>query len=182
MAYSTEIRSRSETFTNNENYPGSAILLNNANSTHVFVDPERAKDGRDDDDDDDDDKYRTNKKKKSNAKQKKHFRDSDGQKSSKKMKIMKYLVAVLIVAIVFVAMKTSATISACLIASVLALSFAKYLSVWVLERDEGTLEMIEVAEAIREGSNGFMKTQYGLIGKLAVVCAACVFFYTNSGK
>ena len=176
MAYSTEIRSRSETFTNNENYPGSAILLNNANSTHVFVDPERAKDGRDDDDDDDDDKYRTNKKKKSNAKQKKHFRDSDGQKSSKKMKIMKYLVAVLIVAIVFVAKKTSATISACLIASVLALSFAKYLSVWVLERDEGTLEMIEVAEAIREGSNGFMKTQYGLIGKLAVVCAACVFF------
>ena len=47
---------------------------------------------------------------------------------------------------------------------------------WVPEKDEGTMEMIEVADAIRAGASGFFSTQYGLISKLAVVCAAFVFF------
>ena len=91
-------------------------------------------------------------------------------------KSLKYVGVFLLLCVLTIASRTSKTITLVVLASVGTLAFAKYLSMWVLEKDEGTMEMIEVADAIRAGASGFFSTQYGLISKLAVVCAAFVFF------
>jgi K(+)-stimulated pyrophosphate-energized sodium pump len=46
------------------------------------------------------------------------------------------------------------------IGSVLALAFAAYLAIKVLRHDEGTQEMRNVAEAVREGARAYLKRQY----------------------
>ena len=55
-----------------------------------------------------------------------------------------------------------------------SLAFAVYLAKWVLAKDEGTADMQEVSDAIREGADGFFATQYNLIGKLAGVVAIAI--------
>jgi inorganic pyrophosphatase len=48
----------------------------------------------------------------------------------------------------------------------------------VLAMDTGTVEMQDVADAIKEGADGFLRQQYGTIAKFAVlVDAVLVFFY-----
>jgi K(+)-stimulated pyrophosphate-energized sodium pump len=46
------------------------------------------------------------------------------------------------------------------IGSVFALAFAAYLAIRVLKHDEGTQEMKDVAEAVREGARAYLKRQY----------------------
>ncbi|KAG8365018.1 hypothetical protein BUALT_Bualt18G0059300 [Buddleja alternifolia] len=55
--------------------------------------------------------------------------------------------------------------------SVCTLSFlvALYLMKWVLAKDEGPPEMVEISDAIRDGAEGFFRTQYGTISKMAVL-------------
>ena len=55
------------------------------------------------------------------------------------------------------------------------LGFAAHLAQWVLAKDEGTADMQEVSLAIREGAEGFFKTQYGTIGRLSGVLCAIIF-------
>ena len=55
------------------------------------------------------------------------------------------------------------------------LAFSKYLSDWLLSKDDGTKEMREVSEPIREGAGAFLKTQYTAIGKFAVVVCVIIF-------
>jgi Na+/H+-translocating membrane pyrophosphatase len=57
----------------------------------------------------------------------------------------------------------------------IGLCFSKYLSVWLLSKDDGTPEMRQVSEPIREGSEAFLKTQYTAIAKMAVVVCAFIF-------
>ena len=52
-----------------------------------------------------------------------------------------------------------------------ALIFAVWLVLWILNKDQGTSEMKKIADAIREGSNAFMKRQYKTIGFISVVIA-----------
>ena len=47
---------------------------------------------------------------------------------------------------------------------------------WILDKDIGPRSMQEIAEPIKEGSEGFFMTQYGTIFKLAFVCAIGLFF------
>lgn len=47
---------------------------------------------------------------------------------------------------------------------------------WILDKDIGPRSMQEVAEPIKEGSEGFFKTQYGTIFKLAFATAIGLFF------
>ncbi|KAH9545664.1 hypothetical protein CY35_12G058900 [Sphagnum magellanicum] len=53
--------------------------------------------------------------------------------------------------------------------------FTAYLAQWVLAKDEGPLEMSEISDAIRDGAEGFFRTQYGAISKMAVVLAFVIF-------
>ncbi|RYG42682.1 hypothetical protein EON68_01530, partial [archaeon] len=52
----------------------------------------------------------------------------------------------------------------------------KYLSDWLLSKDDGTPEMRRVASPIREGAAAFLQTQYQAIAKLAVVVTVLIFF------
>ncbi|KAL3638374.1 Pyrophosphate-energized membrane proton pump 2 [Castilleja foliolosa] len=49
-----------------------------------------------------------------------------------------------------------------------------YLTKWVLSKDEGPPEMVEISEAIRDGAEGFFRTQYGTISKMAVFLALII--------
>ncbi|GJN03448.1 hypothetical protein PR202_ga20897 [Eleusine coracana subsp. coracana] len=49
--------------------------------------------------------------------------------------------------------------------------FSLYLTKWVLAKDEGPPEMSEISDAIRDGAEGFFRTQYGTISKMAFILA-----------
>jgi len=85
------------------------------------------------------------------------------------------LAAFFSVASIVMAMKTSSILVFVLALTIVMLCFAIYLAKWVLSRDEGTPEMQEVSEAIREGAEGFFVTQYGTISKLSFVLAIVIF-------
>ena len=174
MAYHTSENVRSRSERDMMMYPGGAVSLNNGGGgtfSGEFVDPESA----------------TKKKSSSLSSYSKTDKNANGKDKSnnsisKKKNLMmmskglKYGGMFLLLCVLMIASRTSATITLVFLASVGTLAFAKYLSMWVLEKDEGTMEMIEVADAIRAGASGFFSTQYGLISKLAVLCAAFVFF------
>lgn len=50
---------------------------------------------------------------------------------------------------------------------------------WILDKDIGPRSMQEIAEPIKEGSEGFFLTQYGTIFKLAFATAIGLFFIYN---
>ncbi|XP_071679039.1 pyrophosphate-energized membrane proton pump 3 isoform X1 [Lolium perenne] len=58
----------------------------------------------------------------------------------------------------------------------LSLFFALYLTKWVLAKDEGPPEMSEISDAIRDGAEGFFRTQYGAISKMAGILALVILF------
>ncbi|RCV42435.1 hypothetical protein SETIT_9G216300v2 [Setaria italica] len=53
----------------------------------------------------------------------------------------------------------------------LSLFFSLYLTKWVLAKDEGPPEMSEISDAIRDGAEGFFRTQYGTISKMTCILA-----------
>ncbi|KOM27206.1 hypothetical protein LR48_Vigan406s001600, partial [Vigna angularis] len=69
--------------------------------------------------------------------------------------------------------------------SVCILSFlvAIYLTKWVLAKDEGPPEMVQIADAIRDGAEGFFKTQYSSISKMAILLAVvilCIYLFRST--
>jgi K(+)-stimulated pyrophosphate-energized sodium pump len=61
-----------------------------------------------------------------------------------------------------------------IVASLLAIGFAIYLSRWVLAKDTGTPEMRKVSDAIFTGAQAFLRRQYQTIAILAVVAAVVI--------
>ncbi|CAN6310728.1 unnamed protein product [Urochloa humidicola] len=57
----------------------------------------------------------------------------------------------------------------------LSLFFSLYLTKWVLAKDDGPPEMSEISDAIRDGAEGFFRTQYGTISKMACILAFVIF-------
>lgn len=57
--------------------------------------------------------------------------------------------------------------------------FSLWLLGWILEKEIGPKSMQEVAEPIKEGSEGFFMTQYGTIFKLAFASAIGLFIIYN---
>eukprot|EP00948_MAST-09A_sp_MAST-9A-sp1_P003661 g3661.t1 len=53
--------------------------------------------------------------------------------------------------------------------------YAFSLQKWLLDQDDGTREMREVSEPIRQGSVGFLRVQYNAIFKLACFVTAAIF-------
>jgi len=51
-----------------------------------------------------------------------------------------------------------------------------WMLVWILKKDVGDEDMLEIANPIKEGSEGFFITQYGTIMRLAIVFAVCILF------
>ncbi len=67
--------------------------------------------------------------------------------------------------------------------SILALAVAGYLANYVMKQNTGTKEMQEVASAIKEGAEAFLKRQYKTIGILTLVVAVLLFaVYSYTGK
>ncbi|XVF74925.1 hypothetical protein PTKIN_Ptkin13bG0149300 [Pterospermum kingtungense] len=60
--------------------------------------------------------------------------------------------------------------SVCIISFLLSI----YLTKWVLSKDEGPPEMTQISEAIRDGAEGFFRTQYGTISKMALLLALVI--------
>ncbi|KAJ0963647.1 hypothetical protein J5N97_028769 [Dioscorea zingiberensis] len=52
--------------------------------------------------------------------------------------------------------------------------FSIYLTKWVLAKDEGPPEMVEISDAIRDGAEGFFRTQYGAISKMAILLSLVI--------
>ena len=77
--------------------------------------------------------------------------------------------------LLYLAVRTAWTAVFVIMACFASLAFAAYLAKWVLSKDEGTADMQEVSDAIREGADGFFATQYNLIGKLAGVLAIVIY-------
>ncbi|KAL2523639.1 Inorganic H pyrophosphatase family protein [Abeliophyllum distichum] len=61
--------------------------------------------------------------------------------------------------------------SVCIISFLLSI----YLTKWVLAKDEGPPEMAQISDAIRDGAEGFFRTQYGTISKMAVLLGLVIF-------
>ncbi|XP_076898492.1 pyrophosphate-energized membrane proton pump 3-like [Bidens hawaiensis] len=78
-------------------------------------------------------------------------------------------------AIFYVGASTSPIIvfvfSICIISFLLSI----YLTNWVLAKDEGPPEMLQISDAIHDGAEGFFKTQYGSISKMAFLLALVIF-------
>ncbi|CAJ2656578.1 unnamed protein product [Trifolium pratense] len=86
-------------------------------------------------------------------------------------------------AIFYMGAKTSPIIV--LVISICILSFfvAIYLMKWVLAKDEGPPEMVQIADAIRDGAEGFIRTQYGTISKMAMLLALvilCIYLFRST--
>ncbi|XP_074559085.1 pyrophosphate-energized membrane proton pump 2 [Curcuma longa] len=65
---------------------------------------------------------------------------------------------------------------------IISFFFSVYLTKWVLAKDEGPSEMVEISEAIRDGAEGFFKTQYGTISRMAMLLALvilCIYLFRN---
>ncbi|MQL71291.1 hypothetical protein Taro_003625, partial [Colocasia esculenta] len=56
----------------------------------------------------------------------------------------------------------------------LSFLFSIYLTKWVLAKDEGPPEMVQISDAIRDGAEGFFRTQYGTISKMAILLALVI--------
>jgi K(+)-stimulated pyrophosphate-energized sodium pump len=69
-----------------------------------------------------------------------------------------------------------------LVVSVAALIFAGYLAKYVLREGTGTAEMAQIAEAIREGAEAFLRRQYRTIGLMTIGLAALMFLLYGSLK
>src|SRR2546427_4058849 len=61
------------------------------------------------------------------------------------------------------------------ICSVAGLAFAIYLAKWVLQNDEGTKEMQNISDAIREGAEAFLARQYKTIAYLTIPVAVVIW-------
>ena len=83
--------------------------------------------------------------------------------------------AVMLLVVMYLAARSSIIGVLVLAACVASLAFAGYLAKWVLSKDEGTSDMTEVSDAIREGADGFFAVQYSLIAKLAGVLAVVIY-------
>lgn len=101
---------------------------------------------------------------------------------TKELKVVKFgALACIPVSVLLFSMFISNTMANLICFSAFAIScgfivFSIWLLGQILEASTGTRAMQEVADPIREGSEGFFITQYGTIFKLSFLCSICLFF------
>jgi len=72
-------------------------------------------------------------------------------------------------ALFYIGVNTSPIIVFVFSVCTISLLFSIYLTSWVLAKDEGPPEMSQISDAIRDGAEGFFRTQYGTISKMAIL-------------
>ncbi|KAL8113602.1 pyrophosphate-energized membrane proton pump 2 [Apium graveolens] len=77
-------------------------------------------------------------------------------------------------AIFYVGASTSPIIIFVLAVCITSFLLSLYLAKWVLKKDEGPPEMTQISDAIRDGAEGFFRTQYGTISKMAILLAVVI--------
>ena len=78
-------------------------------------------------------------------------------------------------ATLLVSLRVSFAVTFVLLACAGSFAFAAFLATWVLDKDEGSPEMRDISDAIRQGADGFFRVQYGLIARLAFGAAGAIF-------
>ncbi|KAF8007649.1 hypothetical protein BT93_K1597 [Corymbia citriodora subsp. variegata] len=90
------------------------------------------------------------------------------------VRVLLILLLLVLGGIFYIGAKTSPVIvfvfSVCIISFLLSI----YLTKWVLSKDEGPPEMVQISDAIRDGAEGFFRTQYGTISKMALLLALVI--------
>ena len=95
---------------------------------------------------------------------------------------VKYGMVIIPIAFIFilsflVQTKTILIISAINIFALMALIYSLFILVDILSKETGNDKMIEIADAIREGSEGFFVTQYTTIFQLSIVFGVSIFLF-----
>ncbi|NQT95102.1 MAG: sodium/proton-translocating pyrophosphatase, partial [Candidatus Omnitrophica bacterium] len=67
------------------------------------------------------------------------------------------------------------------IGSVLALVFAAFLGFGIIKKDEGTEKMKEIARAVREGAQAYMRRQYSVVGIFFIVVFFLLLYLSYRG-
>ena len=60
--------------------------------------------------------------------------------------------------------------------SVIALVFARKFYVWMMAQDEGNERMVEIAQAVRDGADAYLKRQYFVVGIFFAIAWAVLMF------
>lgn len=61
--------------------------------------------------------------------------------------------------------------------SIMCLAYSYFLTIDILKKETGTEQMMEIADAIREGSEGFFATQYSSIFKLSLIFGVAIWLF-----
>ncbi|KAJ8760026.1 hypothetical protein K2173_010882 [Erythroxylum novogranatense] len=77
-------------------------------------------------------------------------------------------------AVFYVGASTSPIIVFVFTVCIISFLLSLYLTKWVLAKDEGPPEMQLISDAIRDGAEGFFRTQYGSIAKMAFFLALVI--------
>lgn len=77
-------------------------------------------------------------------------------------------------AIFYIGASTSPIIVFVFTVCIISFAISIYLTKWVLLKDEGPPEMVEISDAIRDGAEGFFRTQYGTISRMAILLALVI--------
>lgn len=84
---------------------------------------------------------------------------------------------ILLILNLFVETKTILTIIGINLFSIVALMYAVVILFEILRKDTGNERMMEIADAIKEGSEGFFMTQYGTIFQLSILFGVGIFLF-----
>ena len=77
--------------------------------------------------------------------------------------------------VLYFGLLTSPIVLLVMLICIVMLGFCGYLAQWVMAKDEGTPDMKDVSDAIRDGAEGFFATQYGAIAKYACSVSVLIF-------
>jgi len=67
------------------------------------------------------------------------------------------------------------TLTFVLLICLLAFYFCMWLVHWIMKKDNGTVEMRNISDAIKEGAEGYLSTQYMTIFQMAIITAIILF-------
>ncbi|MBX6341353.1 MAG: sodium-translocating pyrophosphatase, partial [Thermomicrobiaceae bacterium] len=73
----------------------------------------------------------------------------------------------------------SLALTIAIVAGIAAIVYGGVLAQWVLRQDRGSTRMIDIASAIQEGAEAYMKRQYSLVAVVAVVIAVLLGLLIN---